>query len=327
MHEIANIAEGCRESGWQCQYPGPSKQDPDSDVPKRLEQGGLSTDITANIDDESRLGDERLLPSHIAPQEWKNHKASIIKYYVDEGRTLNEVMEIMARNHLFSATRPQWKSQFGEWGLRRPTGKQDLEQSERQGPLQDDRNFRQFARREIGRGRSRSRASKDLDLPPDSRLNESESNLGYGGALERRSETSMPSENEEEDEQTWSGIEPSTATRHQYDQDSPDEYELDLDQRARGGFGRSGRIILLGDGTEVLTDLDDTDVFDHSEEEKDAEDQIKKGTPDTTDVESARSERRVEGYSEAEVDKTLGQGRPERRNYQACDRCRQLKVG
>ena len=76
--------------------------------------------------------------------------------------------------------------------------------------------------------------------------------------------------------------------RHQYDQDSPDDYELDLDQRARGGFGRSGRIILLGDGTEVLTDSDDTDMFDHSEEDKDTENQIKKATPD---AESARSER------------------------------------
>ncbi len=79
--------------------------------------------------------------------------------------------------------------------------------------------------------------------------------------------------------------------RHQYDQDSPDDYEVDLDQKARGGFGRSGRIILLGDGTEVLTDSDDTDMFDHSEEDKDTENQIKKGTPDTSDIDSTRSER------------------------------------
>jgi protein phosphatase PTC2/3 len=79
--------------------------------------------------------------------------------------------------------------------------------------------------------------------------------------------------------------------RHQYDHDSPDEYELDLDQRARGGFGNRGRIILLGDGTEVLTDSDDADMFDHSEEDKDTENQIKKGTPDTSDVDSTRTER------------------------------------
>lgn len=79
--------------------------------------------------------------------------------------------------------------------------------------------------------------------------------------------------------------------RHQYDHDSPDEYELDLDQRARGGVGNRGRIILLGDGTEVLTDSDDADMFDQRDEDKDTENQIKKATPDTSDVDSARSER------------------------------------
>lgn len=79
--------------------------------------------------------------------------------------------------------------------------------------------------------------------------------------------------------------------RHQYDHESPDEYELDLDQRTRGGFGNRGRIILLGDGTEVLTDSDDTDMFDHSEEDKDTENQVKKSTPDTSEVDSTRSER------------------------------------
>ena len=79
--------------------------------------------------------------------------------------------------------------------------------------------------------------------------------------------------------------------RHQFDHDSPDEYELDLDHRPRGFGGRSGKIILLGDGTEVLTDSDDTEMFDQSEEDKDAANQVKKSTPDTSDVESARSER------------------------------------
>ena len=79
--------------------------------------------------------------------------------------------------------------------------------------------------------------------------------------------------------------------RHQFDHDSPDDYELDMDQRRGGGFGRSGRIILLGDGTEVLTDSDDADMFDHHDEDKDTENQIKKGTPDTSDMDSARSER------------------------------------
>ncbi|EXJ80029.1 protein phosphatase [Capronia epimyces CBS 606.96] len=79
--------------------------------------------------------------------------------------------------------------------------------------------------------------------------------------------------------------------RHQFDHDSPDEYELDLDHRSRGFGGRGGRIILLGDGTEVLTDSDDAEMFDQSEEDKDTANQIKKSPSDTSDVDPARSER------------------------------------
>jgi len=78
--------------------------------------------------------------------------------------------------------------------------------------------------------------------------------------------------------------------RHQFD-DSPDDYELDSDRRNRAFGGRSGRIIHLGDGTEVLTDSDDAEMFDHSDEDKDAENQVPKGTPATSDNESTRSER------------------------------------
>ena len=94
--------------------------------------------------------------------------------------------------------------------------------------------------------------------------------------------------------------------RHQYDQDSPDDYELDLDQRARGGFGRSGRIILLGDGTEVLTDSDDAEMFDHNEDQ-DSENQIKKANPDASDVGSTRSEREGTPGPDSKSDDTPGQ--------------------
>ena len=60
-------------------------------------------------------------------------------------------------------------------------------------------------------------------------------------------------------------------------EDSGDDYDLDLDQRNRGVGGRNGRIILLGDGTEVLTDSDETEMFDHEEEDKDLASQASKG--------------------------------------------------
>jgi protein phosphatase 2C family protein 2/3 len=43
------------------------------------------------------------------------------------------------------------------------------------------------------------------------------------------------------------------------------------------GGNQKGRIILLGDGTEVLTDSDDTEMFDHGDEDKDLDSQVHKG--------------------------------------------------
>lgn len=77
--------------------------------------------------------------------------------------------------------------------------------------------------------------------------------------------------------------------RHQFD-DSPDDFDLDLDHRTKGFGGRSGRIILLGDGTEVLTDTDDTEMFDHSEEDKDLDSQVQKNASSSND-DAGRSER------------------------------------
>lgn len=64
--------------------------------------------------------------------------------------------------------------------------------------------------------------------------------------------------------------------RHRYDE-SGDDFELDMDQRTRGLGGRPGRIILLGDGTEVLTDSDEHEMVDQDEEDKDLESQAGHG--------------------------------------------------
>lgn len=49
--------------------------------------------------------------------------------------------------------------------------------------------------------------------------------------------------------------------RHRYD-DSGDDFDIDMDSRRSGKGDRSGRIILLGDGTEMLTDGDDDGVIE-----------------------------------------------------------------
>jgi protein phosphatase 2C family protein 2/3 len=51
---------------------------------------------------------------------------------------------------------------------------------------------------------------------------------------------------------------------------------MDSKLKSFGGNQR-GRIILLGDGTEVLTDSDDTEMFDHADEDKDLDSQVHKG--------------------------------------------------
>jgi protein phosphatase 2C family protein 2/3 len=65
---------------------------------------------------------------------------------------------------------------------------------------------------------------------------------------------------------------------HNFD-DSDSGYDVDMDSKLRsfGGANQRGRIILLGDGTEVLTDSDDTEMFDNAEEDKDLDSQVHKG--------------------------------------------------
>jgi len=54
---------------------------------------------------------------------------------------------------------------------------------------------------------------------------------------------------------------------------------MDLDHRFRPNSGLGGRIILLGDGTEIPSELADSDMFDHDDEDKDLESQVNKFAP------------------------------------------------
>lgn len=66
---------------------------------------------------------------------------------------------------------------------------------------------------------------------------------------------------------------------HNFD-DSGSGYDNDSESKGKsfGIGGYKGRIIFLGDGTEVLTDSDDTEMFDNSEEDKDLASQVEKGS-------------------------------------------------
>jgi protein phosphatase PTC2/3 len=66
---------------------------------------------------------------------------------------------------------------------------------------------------------------------------------------------------------------------HNFD-DSDSGYDVDVENKSKpfGIGGYKGRIIFLGDGTEVLTDSDDTEMFDNSEEDKDLASQVSKSS-------------------------------------------------
>ncbi|KAI1762624.1 PP2C-domain-containing protein [Hypoxylon sp. FL1150] len=67
---------------------------------------------------------------------------------------------------------------------------------------------------------------------------------------------------------------------HNFHEDSDSGYDVDMDNKSKtfGIGGYKGRIIFLGDGTEVLTDSDDTEMFDNSEEDKDLASQVSKNS-------------------------------------------------
>lgn len=75
-------------------------------------------------------------------------------------------------------------------------------------------------------------------------------------------------------------------------EDSGDDYDLELDKQGSGYGGRSGRIILLGNGTEVQTDSDEQEVFDHEDDDRDLENQVSKHDAKTDkDMADLRSQR------------------------------------
>ncbi|PSR80940.1 phosphatase 2C-domain-containing protein [Coniella lustricola] len=71
---------------------------------------------------------------------------------------------------------------------------------------------------------------------------------------------------------------------HNFD-DSVTTYDNETDSKSKNfGMGAyKGRIIFLGDGTEVLTDSDDAEMFDNAEEDKDLASQVSKESSSSTD--------------------------------------------
>ncbi|GAQ10983.1 protein phosphatase 2C homolog 3 [Aspergillus lentulus] len=73
--------------------------------------------------------------------------------------------------------------------------------------------------------------------------------------------------------------------RNQFEE-TPDNYDLEND-RSRGFSVRSGRIILLGDGTELIPEQNDEELFDQRAENRDVTNHLQHESPDS----SARGDR------------------------------------
>lgn len=71
-----------------------------------------------------------------------------------------------------------------------------------------------------------------------------------------------------------------------------------MDHKARSFGGLGGRIILLGDGTELTSSEADSDMFDHDDEDHDLAEQIQKGIShhdDGDDLDASELRRQREG--------------------------------
>ncbi|KAF7512441.1 hypothetical protein GJ744_001376 [Endocarpon pusillum] len=50
-------------------------------------------------------------------EEWDRHKDIIRNLYVEENKTLEELMALMLRHHSFRATKKMYNTRFAKWGL------------------------------------------------------------------------------------------------------------------------------------------------------------------------------------------------------------------
>ncbi|TQS33348.1 hypothetical protein Golomagni_06312, partial [Golovinomyces magnicellulatus] len=91
---------------------------------------------------------------------------------------------------------------------------------------------------------------------------------------------------------------------HNYDE-SDSGYDMDTDNKGKsfGAAGHRGRIIFLGDGTEVLTGSDDTEMFDNADEDQDLESQVSK-TGSATEQDETATEASSTDDSKTEETKT-----------------------
>ncbi|UKZ48652.1 Protein phosphatase 2C 2 [Trichoderma virens] len=98
---------------------------------------------------------------------------------------------------------------------------------------------------------------------------------------------------------------------HNYE-DSDSGYDVDAESGGKFNLaGSRGRIIFLGDGTEVLTGSDDTEMFDNVDEDKDLASQVSKAKPDVKEETEVKPATGSDSKPAAESDKKQDEKAPE----------------
>ncbi|CAG8971502.1 hypothetical protein HYALB_00002086 [Hymenoscyphus albidus] len=64
------------------------------------------------------------------PKDWLRHKAAIARLYIDEGRTLKEVQEILHQQYGFQASTRAYRMRIDEWALRKYKPREDFPEAE-----------------------------------------------------------------------------------------------------------------------------------------------------------------------------------------------------
>lgn len=95
--------------------------------------------------------------------------------------------------------------------------------------------------------------------------------------------------------------------------------EADGKNKGFGAGASRGRIIFLGDGTEVLTGSDDTEMFDNADEDKDLESQVTKSTTTEKDAKAEPSATESKSDESAEAKSALASDNQEKKDTPASE--------
>ncbi|KAH9428771.1 hypothetical protein MCOR02_011316 [Pyricularia oryzae] len=95
---------------------------PTDEMGSSSQEGGLPDPGAGSSSDQdlrksNESANQRSKKRELRRQNWEQHRATIKRLYIDEGRKLNDIVEIMKREHDFVANSRMYKHRLSQWGL------------------------------------------------------------------------------------------------------------------------------------------------------------------------------------------------------------------